>query len=390
MLRGELDLDKPRGDTDLLVFETDLPAARVALVAEGWVEERSWGLKPHHSFLGFDVQTCTWLKLDLITEPAFGRYSELRLPGVGGILARRRRAGAIWLPAASDAFWLLLLHALLDKEGVAEKYRPRLGDLAPAALDATPGEGDPAAFIDELRAEGWTSATIATAASRGEWTSLYQAGAAIRSAWADLGGIRGRATIAWRALARRAGWRIGLIPRGLTVAILGPDGAGKSTLIAALDGAFPVSTHGIYMGLYKRKLRLPGVGLVARTVLQRIRYWRGRYHRARGRVVLFDRYTFDALVQEHTAPSWKKRIHTWMLAHAAPPPDLVLVLDLPGDAMHARKGERDPDTLERMRAGYRRIAERRRSETLDATAPPEQIARAATALIWSAVARGGN
>jgi thymidylate kinase len=293
------------------------------------------------------------------------------------------------VPSSSDAFWLLLLHALLDKEGVAEKYRPRLAQLAPAALGAARDPHDPATFVDELRAEGWTAVAIATAALQGEWTSLYRAGSALRFAWSAKNGARGRAIVAWRAVARRVGWRLGLVPSGVTVAILGPDGAGKSTLIASLRRAFPVEVRGIYMGLYKRRLRLlPGVGLLARTILQRIRYLRGRYHRARGRVVLFDRYTFDALVQEHEAPGWKKRIHTWLLAHAAPPPDLTIVLDLPGDTMHARKGERDPDTLERMRAGYQQIAKRPGSESLDATAKPVQVARRATALIWAALARG--
>jgi thymidylate kinase len=388
VLRGELDLESPRGDTDLLVSATDLEAARRVLVEAGWVEERAWGLKPHRAFLGFDVGTGTWLKLDIVTECAFGAHSELRLPGAEVILARRRRSGGVWVPESSDAFWLLLLHALLDKDGVAEKYRPRLATLAPAALAVASREHDPASFVDRLRGQGWTAETIAGAAARGEWTALYQAGAALRSAWAGRERIRSRAVVAWRAFARRAGWRIGLVPSGLTVAILGPDGAGKSTLIEAMSGAFPVPSRAIYMGLYKRKIRLPGIGLLARTLLQRLRYLLGRYHRARGRIVLFDRYTFDALVQEHAAPGWKKRIHTWLLAHAAPPPDLTLVLDLPGDTMHARKGERDPDTLERMRAGYRAIAERPGSAALDATAPAEHVARTATGLIWTALARG--
>jgi thymidylate kinase len=105
-------------------------------------------------------------------------------------------------------------------------------------------------------------------------------------------------------------------------------------------------------------------------------------------VVLFDRYTFDALVQEHDAPGWKTRIHTSMLAHAAPAPDLTLVLDLPGDSLHARKGERDPDTLERMRRGYRRLAERPDVALLDASKPAAVVAREATALVWAAIAAG--
>lgn len=387
ILRGELDLSSPRGDTDLLIAEGDLAAARRVLVEAGWVEERSWGLKPHRAFLGFDDETGTWLKLDLVTECAFGRHSEMRFPDADAILARSRKTGDVWLPAPSDAFWLLLLHALLDKGSVAERYRARLTEL----VRATTGQGDrgdAAAFIDHLGARTWNADRIVAAVARGEWDALDDAGPALHAAWVARRRNRTAMIVLWRALARRIGWRIGLIPRGLTVAILGPDGAGKSTLISALQGAFPVPTRGIYMGLYKRKLRLlPGIGLLARTMLQRIRYLRGRYHRGRGRVVLFDRYTFDALVQEHTAPGWKKRIHTWLLAHAAPPPDLTLVLDISGDAMHARKGERDPDTLERMRAGYQKIAKRQTSESIDATMPAEQVARRATSLIWRALAR---
>lgn len=388
VLRGELDLDAPRGDTDLLVAEGDLDAARRVLVDAGWVEERSWGLKPHRAFLGFHAATGTWLKLDLVTECAFGKHAELRLSDADAILARGRKTGDVWLPAPADALWLLLLHALLDKGSVAERYRARLTELSAAA--ASSGDrGDPAVFVDSLGAAGWNAERILGAVARADWDGLDDAGPALRHAWASRNRARTRAVVAWRAIARRIGWRIGLIPRGLSVAILGPDGAGKSTLIQALQGAFPVPTRGIYMGLYKRQLKLlPGVGLIGRTLLQRIRYTRGRYHRARGRVVLFDRYTFDALVQEHTAPSWKKRIHTWLLAHAAPAPDLVLVLDISGDAMHARKGERDPATLERMRAGYRRIAERQGSESIDATMPAEQVARHATSSIWRTLAHG--
>ena len=388
VLRGELDLEAPRGDTDLLVADGDLDAARRILVDGGWVEERSWGLKPHRAFLGFHAGTGTWLKLDLVTECSFGKHGELRLPDADAILARGRKTGEVWLPAPSDGLWLLLLHALLDKGGVGDRYRGRLSELAAAAAHAG-DRGDPAAFIDSLGVGQWNAERILTALMRQDWEGLDEAGPSLRAAWTGRNRVRTRALVAGRAVARRVGWRIGLVPRGITVAILGPDGAGKSTLIEALQGAFPVPSRGIYMGLYKRKLKLlPGIGLLSRTVLQRLRSLRGRYHRARGRIVLFDRYTFDALVQEHTAPSWKKRIHTWLLAHAAAPPDLVLVLDISGDAMHARKGERDPATLERMRAGYRRIAERPGSEAIDATMPADRVARQATSSIWRALARG--
>ena len=37
--------------------------------------------------------------------------------------------------------------------------------------------------------------------------------------------------------------------KGLTVALLGPDGVGKSTLLAGLAASYPVPVRQIYMGM---------------------------------------------------------------------------------------------------------------------------------------------
>ena len=84
-------------------------------------------------------------------------------------------------------------------------------------------------------------------------------------------------------------------------------------------------------------------------------WWRvacGAVHVARGRVVVFDRYTYDALLP--ITGSWRalKRPYFWVLAHLAPRPDLVLVLDLPGEVAFARKGEFTPEGLEAVRQGF--------------------------------------
>jgi hypothetical protein len=42
-------------------------------------------------------------------------------------------------------------------------------------------------------------------------------------------------------------------------------------------------------------------------------------------------------------------VYLWLLAHACPAPDLVLVLDAPGHVLYARKGEHTPDILEAQR-----------------------------------------
>jgi thymidylate kinase len=176
--------------------------------------------------------------------------------------------------------------------------------------------------------------------------------------------------------------------RGLTVALLGPDGVGKSTLLAGLATAYPLAIRQIYMGMWQ------GAGQPGYTRLDAVRailvrpfrvWWRvacGAVHVVRGRVVVFDRYTYDALLP--VTGSWPllKRPYFWVLAHLAPRPDLVLVLDLPGEVAFARKGESTPARLEAVRQGFLALVPRLGAEVVDAAAPPEQVRADVVARIW--------
>jgi thymidylate kinase len=176
--------------------------------------------------------------------------------------------------------------------------------------------------------------------------------------------------------------------RGVTVALLGPDGVGKSTLLTGLATAYPLAIRQIYMGMWQ------GAGQPGYTRLDAVRailvrpfrvWWRvacGAVHVARGRVVVFDRYTYDALLP--VTGSWPllKRPYFWVLAHLAPRPDLVLVLDLPGEVAFARKGESTPERLEAVRQGFLALVPRLGAEVVDAAAPPEQVRADVVARIW--------
>jgi thymidylate kinase len=83
-----------------------------------------------------------------------------------------------------------------------------------------------------------------------------------------------------------------------------------------------------------------------------MRYLEGRYHQTRGRLVVFDRYCYDARVPPAQRLRWAGRLSRWLLAHACPAPDLVLVLDAPGEVAFRRKGEHTVGRLERERQGY--------------------------------------
>jgi thymidylate kinase len=167
--------------------------------------------------------------------------------------------------------------------------------------------------------------------------------------------------------------------RGLTVALLGPDGVGKSTLAAGLGPDCPLPVRTVYMGMWQgadrpgRTRRAAAVAVLVRP----LRVW-GRLavaaaHVARGRLVLFDRYTYDALLPVTGSLRRLKLPYFRMLAHLAPRPDLVLVLDVPGEVAFARKGESSPEGLEAVRQGFLALAPRVGAEVVDAAAPPEQV-----------------
>jgi thymidylate kinase len=177
--------------------------------------------------------------------------------------------------------------------------------------------------------------------------------------------------------------------RGIAVGVIGPDGAGKTTLVNGLRDALPFPTRILYMGLTGGRLpradalRVPGVVLAARLAILWLRWAVGLYHRARGRVVLFDRYTFDGTVPSGRRQRMLARASRRLQARACPQPDLVLLLDASGDTMHARKGEYEPERLEEWRAAYGRLGGRlARLEVLDAEQPVDAVRRDALAAIW--------
>jgi thymidylate kinase len=160
--------------------------------------------------------------------------------------------------------------------------------------------------------------------------------------------------------------------------VVGPDGAGKTTLVSALPGVLGGDTLVVYMGVNRdsrthalpsmrwAQRRVPAVAparlrrLLTRVHLlldQAYRVGVGARARRRGRTVIFDRYVYDAEVDAAVEGRGRReqRLLRW-IRRRFPAPDLVLVLDAPGEVLFTRKGEHDVERLERLRGAYAVIA----------------------------------
>jgi thymidylate kinase len=194
--------------------------------------------------------------------------------------------------------------------------------------------------------------------------------------------------------------------RGLTVALIGCDGAGKTTVARALerDGGLPVRY--LYMGVspsssnrllpttrLAHALKRPnaprdGRRRVRRAVRSALRLanrlaeeWYRQLiamaHVRRGRIVIFDRhFTIDyhAADVEAADRPLHRRLHGFLLTRLYPLPDLVILLDAPPEVLLARKGEGTMRSLARRRGEYRRYgAGLERFAVVEATQPLEEV-----------------
>jgi len=215
--------------------------------------------------------------------------------------------------------------------------------------------------------------------------------------------------------------------RGRSIAVVGADGSGKSTMAQMLVDSAPSATKYLYMGasieasrialptsrllvrLKRRRLRadidpgaplpptdemsddmksrLPGGTLVKGLgVMNRIaEEWYRQLHlwayKLRGYMVICDRhFLYEYFPDSDSLRSRSRRLsvrlHDGMLRRFFPRPDLTLHLDAPAEILYARKPEWTVAHIERQRAG---IVEQGRADRrfvrIDATQSIEDVFR---------------
>lgn len=408
-LRFQAVADVP--EIDLLVDARHLPLVEKILGEHGYCPVLSWGNAPHSFFMGYDPAAGRWVKFDVVTDIRYGQPIRALCPGLTGeSLRQRRRQAPVHVLAPEHDLIKLLLHCLIHERCFAAEDCCRLEAHFRAAQD------DPGL---RFRAEHAFEQCLAPAVS---W-SLFQHAAETRD-WTPLLGRR-RAVIwhlikreplqtagryIWGRLLRvlRPLWIAAHRP-GVSIALLGADGAGKSTLARQLAREPFIGARIIYMGTNPdaSTVALPGtrrlrtwagntaarrgppyralaraIGFTSRLMDQWFRYALARYHRRCGRFVVFDRFVHDADLDVEV-PSVVARVRRRVLEVGCPLPDLLVLLDAPGTVLQARKKEDPLDKIERQREAYLRLSARLPELiVLDSTGGEDKVRREVVGMLW--------
>ena len=328
--------------------------------------EYAWG--GHYFVFGwFEGPQLKTIALDLITEH---RRGGLILSPGAELVAGRRPRDDFWVPAPETEFSYLLTKRSF-KGLITEQHACRLGGLSDEL-----GRKGSEKIAAELFGER-ASPQIVNACSDGRLAELLPTMkrrlwlTALARDWSNP--VRHIAAEVLRVIRR---WRR---PTGLFVAVLGPDGAGKSTLATGLMD----STRGAFRRYRVFHLRPMLVGksksagpvtdphgqpprsnlvstlkLVAYVLDYAVGYWMLiRPLAARSGLVVFDRYYQDLLADprrfRYSGSAWLVRV----LSCIVPCPDLVLLLDAPPAVTLSRKQEVEPAEARRQRRSYLSLAE---------------------------------
>jgi thymidylate kinase len=335
-------------------------------------------------FFWLEGITVNSVAVDIIFEH---RRGGLIVPSGESLVSGRRRQGLFWIPAPESEFTYLLakktwkgavppMQALRLKTLVEQLGRPTaerlagqlfLGELRISVVEAC-ASGRIDALLGELKGQTWKTSFL-----RNPWKLTE---------YVLSDGVR-----------RVRRW---MQPTGVFVTVMGPDGAGKSTLIQHLIQAVSPAfrRHRLFhwrpMLLWRRKTRRdttrphsltphPAWRSIAMLFANFLDYWLGywlliRPLLARSGLVVFDRYFDDLLIDakryRYGKPLWVARA----LSSLIPKPDLVLVLDAPDEVVLSRKQEVAPEEVQRQRRSYCEYQnETANSRLIDATPSVAQV-----------------
>ena len=180
--------------------------------------------------------------------------------------------------------------------------------------------------------------------------------------------------------------------KGITVAFLGPDGSGKSTIIAELlkqDLPFKHNSYFHLKPLVADKGEIQKIvedphsekeyGLFKSTIKLLLFFfqynfgWQFNILKLKSNLIIFDRY-FDDLLVDHRRYRYggSKRIAK-LLRYLIPRPELYFILTTDAKVIHERKKEVSFSELTRQINEYRKLADGKRYFNIDVNRTPDKI-----------------
>jgi len=285
------------------------------------------------------------------------------------VLESRRRYLQFWIPEVRVEFACYLTGTIL--KGRLESVRlQRLSSLF---------EDDARGCTEEL-VRNWpaTSAQLLReAASSGDWERVRHCLPRLQRELHRRALLRSPLHFLSRRTRNLLNGLVGLWrPQGLTVVLLGPDGAGKSSVIDALPAVLaPAFNRTVCFGFVPSVMlnllhgrnrghatphglppRSPAVS-VLRAVLYWFVYYMASYPvrrlmMARAHLILHDRHFVDALVDPTRFRYGGPEALLRLIWRFIPKPDLIILLDAPAEVLQHRKQEVSLEETARQRSAY--------------------------------------
>lgn len=320
----------------------------------------------------------------------YRHFGKLWLQADEVLASRRRHAGGFWIPGAAYEFIYYLIKRV-NKRDFTEIHGARLSSLY----------HEDAAGSDKLLRRFWKTdlaAVLTEMAASGDWTALIQGIERFRSELRK--GSTETISAKMASYSKRALHTIERIlqPTGGWIALMGPDGCGKSSVIESVVADFTPAFPKI-VRFHLRPKSLParantdvpvtdphgkpvrgGLFSVAKMFYLFADYWLGYFSAVRSatvrtRLVIFDRYFYDILVDPerilYGGPSWLPRL----LARFLPKPDMVVLLNASPEVLWSRKQEVPYDEVVRQQTAYLELARKiRGTVVIDAARSRAEVA----------------
>lgn len=428
----ELVEDARPGDIDLLVDGHDL-GRFYDVLAENFDLEKLYYIQTHAQIPVIDRESGLSIKLDLHAKLYVGMSGGLfPYPIEDAVLASSELRGDIPRPAFEYEYTLLMLHALVDKSTIRNA---RLRHLFSLFSMAKAHQTNIYKLWERALGVGLTD-SLWDALARENIDALKALRRAILRHFGSKTPLKStKYFLTSQIRARSYLWNWPLI-KPFTVAIVGPDGVGKSTLGKTMaknpgvsyryfgnQGTLLPTTKLIHK-IWKSKQGKPVSSPVTKKdggerkrSKPKRRSWKNRlkdvstrpllqWHHAaemgarylsevtdsKHDVVIFDRYVYDMCIdhlQDISEPSWRRAL-TKLYLDYFPTPDLLVMLVADPDLIYQRKQEKTPAQLRAYMDAYRELVclDKMNERTLAVEELQTDQSQAATAKeLWHTIER---